>query len=236
MVSGDDADLLAVDVENRFNFAGLVELEEVAFAASRDDPLASGDPANRNFDEVNDVLWVADSNDRPLDSGLTRISSPKNLCRSLRLRFKDEARRQCCVGILVPSFLNVDQGCNDAVEYDSADLVFCNRLDRNADSTRGTICCRLSDFDRRVAYESCKFNGSFEWIGKRSLETTDSADGYRFIGDVVNADGRCVVHMRSRTTATGQPILMNGIGSCEQSVVLVGRDVQLVAGSDTSCH
>ncbi|QDT62355.1 hypothetical protein SV7mr_49030 [Stieleria bergensis] len=76
MVAGDDADLLAIDVENRFNFAGLVELEEVAFAASRDDPLASGDPANRNFGEVNDVLWVADSNDRPLDSSVSRIPAP----------------------------------------------------------------------------------------------------------------------------------------------------------------
>ena len=103
----------------------------------------------------------------------------------------------------MPSFLDVDQGCNDAVEHDTADFIFRNRLDRNADSARGTVCSRLPDFDRGVAYESCKFNGSFEWIGKRSLETTDSTDRYCFVGDVVNTDGRRVLHVRPRTTATG---------------------------------
>lgn len=136
----------------------------------------------------------------------------------------------------MPGFLDVDQGCDDAVEHDSANFVFRNRLDRNTNSARVTICSRLSDFDRGIAYESCKFNRSFEWIGKRSPETTDSTDRYRIVGDVMNADGRRVLHVRPRTSATRQPILMNCIGSCEQSVVLGGRDIQLVAGSNSSHH
>lgn len=93
MIAGDNADLLAVDVKNWFDLAGLVELEQVAITASRDGSSASGDSTGRNFDEVNDVLRMTDSNNRPLNSGLTRISSPKNLCRSLRLRIKNEAWR-----------------------------------------------------------------------------------------------------------------------------------------------
>ncbi|MFN3193912.1 MAG: hypothetical protein ACE361_25600 [Aureliella sp.] len=203
MVAGDNADLLAVDVKNRFDLAGLVELEQVAFTASRDDSFARGDATGRNFDEVNDVLRMADSDDSPLDSGFSWIPSPKNLRGSLRLRFKNEAGRERCVGILVPGLLDVDQGCHDAVEHDSADFVFRNRLDRDANSTCGTICSWLSNFDRGIAYESCKFNRSFEWISKRSLETADSTDRNCFVSDVVNADGRRVLHMRPGTTATG---------------------------------
>ncbi|MFN3193816.1 MAG: hypothetical protein ACE361_25110 [Aureliella sp.] len=136
----------------------------------------------------------------------------------------------------MPGFLDVDQSCRDAVEHNSANFVFRNRLDRNANSTCGTICSRLPDFDRGVAYESCKFNRAFEWIGKRSLETTGSTDGNGFIGDVVNADGRRVLRMRPRTATTRQPVLMKRIGGREQSVVLGGRDIQLVAGSDSSRH
>jgi len=93
VIASDNADLLAIDVKNRFDLSGLIELEKVAFTASRDGPSASGDSTGRNFDEVNDVLRMADSNDSPLHPGLSRVPSPKNLCRSLRLGFKDEARR-----------------------------------------------------------------------------------------------------------------------------------------------
>ena len=93
MVAGDNADLLAVNVENWFDLAGLVELEQVTFTASRDGPSASGDATGRYLDEIDDVLRMTDSNDSPVHPGLSRVPSPKNLCRSLRLGFKDEARR-----------------------------------------------------------------------------------------------------------------------------------------------
>lgn len=93
MVAGDNADLLAVDVKNRIDLAGLVELEQVAITASRDDSFARGDATRRNLDQIDDVLRMADSDDSPLHSCFSRIPSPKNLCGSLRLRFKNEAWR-----------------------------------------------------------------------------------------------------------------------------------------------
>jgi hypothetical protein len=136
----------------------------------------------------------------------------------------------------VPSLLDVDQRGNDAVEHDSADFVFGDRFNRNADAAGRSVCSRLTDFDRCVAYESGKFNWSFEWIGERSEKTTNTADRYRFAGCVMNSNRCCVLQMGSRAASAGQSVLMKRIGSRKQSVVLGGRDTELVAGSDSSCH
>ncbi|MFN3193815.1 MAG: hypothetical protein ACE361_25105 [Aureliella sp.] len=93
VIASDDPDLLAVDVEHGFDVAGLVELEERTFGLTGDRAPAWSDTTRRNLDEINDVLRMADSDDSPLDSGFSRIPSPKNLRGSLRLGFKDEAGR-----------------------------------------------------------------------------------------------------------------------------------------------
>lgn len=93
VIASDDSDLLAVDVEHRFDVAGLVEIEERTLGLAGDRAPAWSNATWRNFDQIDDVLRMADSDDSPLDSGFSRIPSPKNLRGSLRLRFKDEARR-----------------------------------------------------------------------------------------------------------------------------------------------
>lgn len=93
MIASDDSYLLAVDVEHRFDVAGLVELEERTFGLTGDRASSWSDATRRNLDQIDDVLRMTDPNDSPLNSGLSRIPSPKNLCRSLWLGFKDEARR-----------------------------------------------------------------------------------------------------------------------------------------------
>ena len=85
VIASDDSDLLAVDVQYRFDVAGLVELEERTFGLTGDRAPSWSDATWRNFDQVDDVLRMTDSDDSPLDSGLRRIPSPKTLGRSLWL-------------------------------------------------------------------------------------------------------------------------------------------------------
>jgi hypothetical protein len=90
MVAGNDPDLFAVNVQDRFNLAGRVETEQIAFRTSRDRPFASGDAANRHFDEIDDVFWMADPDNSPLDTGFAWVPSPQNLRRTFGFGFEDE--------------------------------------------------------------------------------------------------------------------------------------------------
>ncbi|QDT62356.1 hypothetical protein SV7mr_49040 [Stieleria bergensis] len=136
----------------------------------------------------------------------------------------------------MPGLLDVDNRCDHAIKNNSTDFVFRDRFNCDSHAAGGTFCSRLADFDCCIAYESSKFNGPFEWIGERSQKTAHTADRYRFGCCVVNANCRRVLHVGSWTASAWQSVLMKRIGSGEQSVVLGGRDIELVAGSDSSCH
>ena len=85
MIPCDDADLFAVDVQHRLDVAGLIESVEVASTGAGRRPLSGADATDGNLDQVDDVGRVPNSNDRPLQTGLRRVSSPEDLGRSLRL-------------------------------------------------------------------------------------------------------------------------------------------------------
>lgn len=81
----DDADLLAVDVQHRLDVAGLIQSVEVASTGAGARSLTGADATDGDLDQISDVGRVPNSNDRPLQTGLRRVSPPEDLGRTLRL-------------------------------------------------------------------------------------------------------------------------------------------------------
>ena len=212
MIAGDDPNLLAINIENRLNFASFVESIEVALCATGRRSLSRGDPPDGNLDEVDDVRWMTHSDNSPLSPSLVRIPSPENLCRAFGLRLEDKAGRKSGIGILVPRFNDVDLGCDNTGENDPTNFIFSDWLNSNADAPCVRSGTGLSDLDRCIANESGKFNRPRQWIGERLVEPNDSADWDRLGSRVVNAHRGRVLHMCSRAASTGHTILVQRIG------------------------
>lgn len=83
MIPGDNADLFAVDVQHRLDVAGLIQSVEVASAGAGVCSLTGADATDRDLDQIGDVGWMTNSNDRPLQTGIRRVSSPEDLGRTL---------------------------------------------------------------------------------------------------------------------------------------------------------
>jgi hypothetical protein len=81
----DDADLFAVDVQHRLDVAGLIQSVEVANPGAGVRSLTGADATDGDLDQIGDVGRVPNTNDRPLQTGLRRVSSPEDLGRTLRL-------------------------------------------------------------------------------------------------------------------------------------------------------
>jgi len=85
VIPSNDADLFAVDIQHRFDVAGLVQSVEITCPAAGSRPLAGADAADRNLDQMCDVGRMTNPNDRPLQTGFRRVSSPKDLGRTFGL-------------------------------------------------------------------------------------------------------------------------------------------------------
>ncbi|WP_230777604.1 hypothetical protein [Roseiconus lacunae] len=94
MIPSNDADLFAVDIQHRFDVAGLVQSVEITCPAAGRRSLSGADAADRNLDQIGDISRMAHSDDRPLQTGFRRVSSPEDLGRTLWFGFQKEARRQ----------------------------------------------------------------------------------------------------------------------------------------------
>ena len=94
VIPSNDADLFAVDIQHRFDVAGLVQSVEITCPAAGSRSLAGADAADRNLDQMCDVGRMTNPNDCPLQTGFRRITSPEDLCRTLWFGFQIEARRQ----------------------------------------------------------------------------------------------------------------------------------------------
>ncbi|MCC9654618.1 hypothetical protein LOC70_02315 [Rhodopirellula sp. JC737] len=125
---------------------------------------------------------------------------------------------------------------DNAIEYDATNLIFCDRFDGDAHSPRGSAHPVLADFDRRIANESSEFDRTIERVGQWLNKASDATDRNRLRCDVVNANCRRVLQVGPWPSSTGQPILVQGISRRQQPVVLGGRDIELIAGANSSCH
>ncbi|TWT51025.1 hypothetical protein Pla22_38010 [Rubripirellula amarantea] len=136
----------------------------------------------------------------------------------------------------MPGFGDVDLGRDDTVKDNSTDFAIADWFNRDADSARVFVFGWANCFDRRIANEAGQFNRAGFGIRDRRIESGDAADRDDDTGGVVNANGRCVSQVRSRTAAAGQTVAMRRLGRRQQSVVFDRGDIETVAGSNTSCH
>ena len=236
MVASGDADRAAGGIINGFDLAVFVQLEQVAIGAAGSHPTPGCDSAGRDFDEVNRIGWPADTDHRPLSASLGWIFAPQDLGRSVGLRLQRVAAGLGDVGEAMPRFCDIDLGRDDSVKDDSTDFAIANRFDRDTNSAGVFIFRRQDRFDGRVTDEAGQFNRTSFGIRDRRIESGDAANRDDGTRRVVNANGRCVSQMRSRTTAAGQTVAMRRLGRRQQSVVFDRGDVETVAGSNTSCH
>ena len=236
MIPSGDSYCVASRIRYRFDLARFVELIQVAVRTARPHPSAASDATNRNLDKVNRISGPTDPNDCPLVTELVEVSSPQNLCRSIRLRLQRVTDRFANVRELVPSFDDVDSRGHHAIEHHAADLVFRDRFDGDPNATCVFVFGRAHALDRRVANEAGQFHRPDGRIGQRRLEADDSANRNRGCRQVVNANGCGVSQMRARTTSARQSIAMRGFCSNKQSVVFSGGDRELIAWFHASGH
>lgn len=136
----------------------------------------------------------------------------------------------------MPGLGDIDLSRDNAIEDDATDLVFGNRFDRDAHTTRGSTRHRFANFDCRIANKSSEFDRTIERVGQWLNKSSRTTDRNRLRCDVVNANRRRVLQMCPRSASTGQPILMQCISRRQQPVVLGGGDIVLIAGANSSCH
>ena len=136
----------------------------------------------------------------------------------------------------MPGLGDVDLSRDNAIEDDATNVVFGDRFDGDAHTTRGSTRPRFANFDCRIANESSEFDRTVERVGQWLNKTSRTTDRNRLRCDVVNANRRCVLQVRPWPASTGQPILVQCISRRQQPVVLGGGDIVLVAGANSSCH
>ncbi len=167
MIPSGDSYGVANRICYRFDLAGFVELIEVTVRAARPHPAAASDATNRNLDKVDWISGPTDPNDCPLVTELVEVSSPQNLCRSVRLRLQCVTNRFPNVRELVPCFDNVDSRSHHAIEHHAADLVFRDRFDGDPNATSVFVFGWAHAFDRCVTNESGQFHRPDGRIGQR---------------------------------------------------------------------
>ncbi|KAA1258268.1 hypothetical protein LF1_07840 [Rubripirellula obstinata] len=106
----------------------------------------------------------------------------------------------------MPCFGNIDLGCDDSVKDNSADFAIADWFNRDADSAGMFVFGRANCFDRRVADEAGQFNRTGFGIRDRRIKSGDAANRDNRARRVVNANGRCVSQVRSRTATAGQTV------------------------------
>ncbi|MCM2370783.1 hypothetical protein [Aporhodopirellula aestuarii] len=236
MISSGDSYCVASRIRDRFDLARFIELIEVTVRTARPHPSTASDTTGRNLDKVNRISGPTDPNHCPLVTELVEVSTPQNLCRSVRLRLQRVTSRFANVRELMPSFYDVDSRGHDAIEHHAADLVFRDRFDGDPNATCMFAFGRAHALDCCIANESGQFHRAECRIGQRRLEADDSANRNRGCRQVVNANGCGVSQMRARTTSARQSISMRGFGSDKQSVVFSSGDRKLIAWFNASGH
>lgn len=189
MIPGGDSYCVASRILDRFDLACFIELIEVTVCAAGPHPSSASDATNWNLDKVNRISGPTDPNDCPLVTELVEVSSPQNLCRSVRLRLKRITGRFANVGKFVPSLDDVDSRSHYAIEHHAADLVFRDRFDGDPNATCMIVFGRAHTFNRRVANEAGQFHRANGRISQRRLEADDSANWDRRCRQVVDANG-----------------------------------------------
>ncbi len=236
MIPGGDSYCVANRVCYRFDLARFIELIQVAVRAARPHPSAASDATNRNLDKVDRISGPTDPNDCPLVTELVEVSSPQNLCRSVRLRLQRVTDRFANVRELVPSFDNIDSRCHHAIEHHAADLVFRDRFDGDPNATSMFVFRWAHALDRCVTNEAGQFHRPDGRIGQRRFEADDAANRNGLCRRIVNPNGCSVPQMRARTTSAGQPISVRGFCGNKQSVVFRCGDRELIARFYASGH
>ena len=167
MIASGDADGCARGINDRCDFAFGIKLEQVTIGRAGSRATTSCDAAGWNLHHIDRVGWAADSDDRPLFAGGVVVFPPEDLGRSVGLGLQRIAAGFGHVGKAVPSLADVDLGGDDAVKDDSADLVFADRLDGDAEAAGVFVFSRPRRFDRGVADEAGQFNGAGFRVGDR---------------------------------------------------------------------
>jgi len=167
MIASGDADGRAGGVDNRCDLAFGVEFKQVTIGRAGSDSATGRDAAGGNLYHVDRISGAADADDRPLSAGCARVFPPEDLGRSVGLGLQRIAAGFGHVGEAVPSLADVDLGGDDAVKDDSADLVFADRLDGDAEATGVFVFGGPRRFDRGIADEAGQFNGAGFRVGDR---------------------------------------------------------------------
>jgi hypothetical protein len=167
MIASGDANSCAGWINNRCDLAFGVEFEQVAIGRAGSDSATGCDAAGGNLDQIDRIGGAADADDRPLFAGRARVFSPEDLCRSVGLGLQRIAAGFGNVGEAVPSLADVDFRCDDAVEDNSTDLLFADRLDGDAEAAGVFVFVGPRRLDRGVADEAGQFNGTSFWVGDR---------------------------------------------------------------------
>lgn len=167
MIASGDADGCASGVDDRCDFAFVVEFEQVAIGRSGSHSSTGRDAPGGNLDQIDRISGAADADDCPLFAGRARVFSPEDLCRSVGLGLQRIAAGFGHVGEAVPSLVDVDLGGDDAVKDDSADFVFADRLDGDAEAAGMFVFSGPRRFNRGIANEAGQFNGAGFRVGDR---------------------------------------------------------------------
>jgi hypothetical protein len=160
MIASGDADGRAGGVDNRCDFAFGIKLEQVTIGRAGSHSATSRNAAGGYLDHVDRIGGATDADDRPLFTGCARVFPPEDLGRSVGLGLQRIAAGFGHVGEAVPSLADVDLGGDDAVKDDSADLVFADRLDGDAEAAGVFVFRGPRRFDRGIANEAGQFNGA----------------------------------------------------------------------------
>ncbi len=167
MVASGDEDGRAGGVDDRCDLAFGVEFEQVTIGRAGSHTAPRCDAAGGNFHQVDRIGGAADADDRPLFAGRARVFPPEDLGRSVGLGLQRIAAGLGHVGEAVPRLNDVNLGSDDAVKDDSADLVFADRFDGDAETADMFVFGGPRRFDRGVANEAGQFNGAGLWVGDR---------------------------------------------------------------------
>lgn len=167
MIASGDADGCASGVDDRCDFTFGIEFKQVTIGRASSDSATGCDAAGGNLDQIDRIGGAADADDRPLFAGGVVVFPPEDLGRSVGLGLQRIAAGLGHVGEAVPSLDDVDLGSHDAVEDDSADLVFADRLDGDSETTGVFVFGGPRRFDRGVANEAGQFNGAGFRVGDR---------------------------------------------------------------------
>ncbi len=167
MVASGDADGRARGADDRCNFAFVVEFEQVTIGRAGSHSATGCDAAGEYLDHVDRIGGAANANDRPLFAGGVVVFPPENLCRSVGLGLQRIAAGFGHVGETVPDLADVDLGGDDAVKNNSADLVFADWLDGDAETAGVFVFGGPRRFIRGIADEAGQFNGAGFRVGDR---------------------------------------------------------------------